>query len=259
MKRIFVIATAAAALGAALLGHLYLDRLEAEVSGGPRLGVLVAVADVPVGAVLSEKQLAVRDIPRAYIETRHIRAGDASKVLGTRVAGGLKAGEALLWSDLEKFQNQARVLSGLVQQGSRAIAIDNRSADFQGLLRPGDRVDVLLTTGGKEDGGATITLLQNLLVLSVGGSMVRPDDDGGSSQKVMSRGGSVTLSATVEQAQLLTQAQQRGRLTLTLRNAGDITLVEGLPETTGKDLVPAKDAVGKPVAGARREVIEHVR
>ena len=259
MKRVFVIATAAAALGTALLGHLYLGRLEAEVSGGPRLGVLVAAADVPVGATLSEKQLAVRDIPQAYVEGRHVRASEAKKVLGNRVAGGLKAGEALLWSDLEKFQNQTRVLSGLVQQGSRALAIDNRSADFQGLLRPGDRVDVLLTTGGKEEGGATLTLLQNLLVLSVGASMVRPDDDSGGGQKAASRGGSVTLSTTVAQAQLLTQAQQRGRLTLTLRNAGDITLVEGLPETTGKDLVPARDPGEKPLTGARREGIEHVR
>jgi pilus assembly protein CpaB len=259
MKRIFLIATGAAALGSALLGHFYLDHLEREVSGGPRLGVLVAAADVPVGALLSEKQLAIRDIPRAYVESRHIRSGDANKVLGTRISGGLKAGEALLWSDLEKFQDQTRVLSGLVQHGSRAIAIDNRAADFQGLLRPGDRVDVLLTTGGKEDSGATLTLLQNLLVLSVGGSTVRLDDGSGSGQKVASRGGSVTLSTTLEQAQLLTQAQQRGRLTLTLRNASDITLVEGLPETTGKDLVPAKDAAEKPLTGARREAIEHVR
>jgi pilus assembly protein CpaB len=257
MKRVFLIATAAAALGTGLLGHMYLDRLEAEVSGGPRLGVLVAASDVPVGATLTEKLVAVRDIPRAYVEGRHVRAGDASKVLGNRVAGGLKAGDTVLWSDLEKFQNQSRVLSGLVQQGSRAVAIDGRGADFQGLLRPGDRVDVLLTTGGKEDGSTTITLLQNLLVLSVGGSVVRPDDEAG--QASVSRGGAVTLSATVEQAQLLTQAQQRGRLTLTLRNSGDITLVEGLPETTGKSLVPAKDIVAKPAVAARREGIEHVR
>jgi pilus assembly protein CpaB len=248
MKRVFLIATAAAALGTGLLGHLYLDRLEAEISGGPRVGVLVAVSDVPIGATLTDKLVAVRDIPRAYVEGRHVRAGDAS---------GLKAGETVLWSDLEKFQNQSRVLSGLVQQGSRAVAIDGRGADFQGLLRPGDRVDVLLTTGGKEDGSATITLLQNLLVLSVGGSVVRPDDEAG--EKALARGGAVTLSATVEQAQLLTQAQQRGRLTLTLRNSGDITLVEGLPETTGKSLVQARDQGVKPAVAARREGPDHVR
>lgn len=256
MKRTILLATIGAALGTVALGQLYLQRLEDEVSGGPKVAVLVAAQDIPVGAALSEERLAMRDVPRAYVDGRNVRAVDSKKVVGGRVSGGLKAGEAVLWSDLEKFQGPTRVLSGLIQQGSRAVAIDSRVADFDGLLRPGDRVDVLLTTGGKDD-GSTLTLLQNLLVLSVGGTTVRGDDIAGS--KVTYRGGSVTVSATLEQAQLLTQAQQRGRLTLTLRSSGDIELVEGLAEITAKDLVPAKDTVVKNASGARREVIEHVR
>lgn len=256
MKRTILLATVGAALGTVALGQVYLQRLEDEVSGGPKVAVLVAAQDIPVGAPLSEERLAVRDVPRAYVEGRNVRATDSKKVLGGRVTGGLKAGEVLLWSDLEKFQGPTRVLSGLIQQGSRAVAIDSRTADFQGLLRPGDRVDVMLTSGGKDDGG-TLTLLQNLLVLSVGGTTVRGDDS--ASNKATYRGGSVTVSATLEQAQLLTQAQQRGRLTLTLRSSGDIELVEGLTETTAKDLVPAKESATKISSGARREVIDHVR
>jgi hypothetical protein len=64
---------------------------------------------------------------------------------------------------------------------------------------------------------------------------------------------------SLEHAQVLTQAQLRGRLILTLRNAEDITLIEGLPETTAKDLSPAKDRQ----TGSGRDValkgIEHVR
>lgn len=257
MKRSWLIATAAAALGTALFGHLYLQKLEAEVSGGPKIGVLVTSHDVPVGGVLSEQRLAVRDIPQAYVETRHVRATDAKKVVGARVAGGLKAGEALLWTDLEKFQNQTRVLSGLVQSGSRAVALDGRMADFDGLLRPGDRVDVLLTQGGKEATGSTLTLLQNLLVLSVGGSTIRGEGDEETSS--FGRGDSVTLSVTVQQAQVLTQARERGRLTLSLRSAGDITLVEGVPETTARDLLATEAPTTKSQKGARKEVIEHVR
>lgn len=257
MKRSWLIATAAAALGTVLLGHLYLQKLETEVSGGPKVGVLVSSQDVPVGGVISEQRLAVRDIPQAYVETRHVRAEDAKKVVGTRVAGGLKAGELLLWTDLEKFQNHTRVLSGLVQSGARAVALDARSADFDGLLRPGDRVDVLLTQGGKESAGSTLTLLQNLLVLSVGGSTVREEDEDGSAN--FGRGDSVTLSVTVQQAQVLTQARERGRLTLTLRSAGDITLVEGVPETTARDLAPSEALATKPTPAGHKGAIEHVR
>jgi len=83
---------------------------------------------------------------------------------------------------------------------------------------------VLFTAGSKGDEpGSTVTLLQNLLVLSVGGSVGRADEE---PKDVFGRGSSVTLGATVEQAQIVTNAKDRGRLTLTLRNSNDITLVE---------------------------------
>lgn len=252
MKKLGLLVSIGAGLGSLILGQLYLQRLEVEVSGGPKVAVLVAAADLPVGGTLTEARLAVRDIPQAYVEGRQVKASDLKKVLGTRVTAGLQANETLLWTDLAKFSDQRRILSGLVQQGSRAVALDSRSSDFQGLLRPGDRVDVLLTASDK---GGTATLLQNLLVLSVGSNIARVDDD---APKGSSRGGSVTVSATLEQAQVLAEAQQHGRLTLVLRNADDITLVDGLPETTGANLLTAKDSPS-PARAAARGAIEHVR
>jgi len=104
--------------------------------------------------------------------------------------------------------------------------------------------------------GSIRSELFDLLVLSVGGDITRSEDP----NKRGYSHGSVTLSATVEQAQLLTQAQTRGRLSLTLRNAEDIQLVQGVPETTSKDLLPAKDRVDwrSAKASAPKE-IEHVR
>ncbi len=255
MKKVALTASIVAAAASAFVGHLYLQRLEAEVSGGPRVSVLVAAQDVPAGAALSEQLLAVRDLPQAYVEGRHVRAGDVKKVLGAKAASGLKANEALLWTDLAKFSDRSRVLSGLVQNGMRAVALDLRSADFDGLLRPGDRVDVLFTAGAKGEESATITLLQNLLVLSVGGAIQRVDETANGS----SGRGAVTVSTTLEQAQVLTQAQQRGRLALTLRNTEDVTLTEGLPETTAKDLVPAKDQADATRRASAARGIEHVR
>jgi pilus assembly protein CpaB len=259
MKRIGLLASLVAALGAAGLMHLYLQRLEAEVSGGPKVPVLVAAENVPVGALLTEKLLALRDLPRAYVEQRHIRAGDIKSIIGVRVSSGLKANEAILWSDLTKFSDHARVLSGLIQNGLRAVAIDGHSLDFEGLLCPGDRVDVLFSNSGKdESASSTSTILQNLLVLSVGAN-IGPSDDAVRPAAV--HGAGVTVSATVEQAQLLTQAQLRGKLTLSLRNTDDIAVVEGVPETYAKDLQAAKDRLDWRASRppAFKETIEHVR
>lgn len=257
MKKVQWIAATVAAVGAVGLVHLYLERLESEVSGGTKIQVLVAVDDVPIGAPLTEKSLGVRDLPQAYVEARHVRASELKKVLGVRTAAGLKANEALLWSDLSQFSDHGRMLSGLIQNGMRAVALDGGSIDFDGLLRPGDRVDVVFTASEKEvSSGTTVTLLQNLLVLSVAGELVRSDDP----NRRRFGHGSVTLSATVEQAQLLTQAQTRGRLTLTLRSSEDIAVVQGVPETTSKDLLSAKDRVdwrGRRAPSGKE--IEHVR
>ncbi len=244
MKKFGLLLCAVSALGSVGLGYQYTQRLEAEVSGGPKIPILVAAEDIPVSATLTEKLLAVRDIPRAYVESRHLRASDLKTVLGQRVIEGLKANEVLMASDVAKFCER-RMLSGLVTNGMRGIAIDGEAADFDGLLRPGDRVDVLLSLAAQNGlDGSTLTLLQNILVLSVGGTLERND----SSEKTYGRGSTVTVSATVEQAQILTEAIRRGKLTLTLRNSDDITLVEGIVETAGKDLGSRSSAAQRPVA-----------
>lgn len=259
MKKVGLFASLLAALGAAGLVHLYLQRLEVEVSGGPKISVLVAAEDVPIGALLTEKALALRDVPQAYVEPRHIRSSDFKKVIGVRVASGLKANETVLWSDLNQFSDHAKVLSGLIQNGLRAVAIDGRTLDFDGLLRPGDRVNVMFTGAGKDDGpSSTSTILQNLLILSVGGNVVRNSDPVAPASV---HGTSVTVSATLEQAQLLTQAQLRGKINLSLRNADDIEVMEGVPETYAKDLQTARNRLDwrAPRATQPREAIEHVR
>jgi pilus assembly protein CpaB len=232
VKRLGIIVCSISAIASVGLGTLYTQRLEDEVSGGTKIPVLVAAEDIAASATLTEKSLAVRDLPTAYVESRHLRATELNKVLGQRVIEGMKANEALLTSDLSKFSVR-RQLSGLVANGQRAVAIDGRAADFDGLLRPGDRVDVLLSLGSQnESNGSTLTLVQNLLVLSVGGTTERTD----AHDKTYGRDSTVTVSATVEQAQVLTEAMRRGKLALTLRNSEDITLVEGIPETNSNNL-----------------------
>jgi pilus assembly protein CpaB len=165
------------------------------------------------------------------LESRHIQANDMRKVVGQRVIEGLKANEALMVSDIAKF-SERKHLSGLIANGMRALTLEGRSVDFDGLLRPGDRVDVLLSIGN-DNGGTTSTLLQNLLALSVGGTLERADDE----KQTYSRGASVVISATSDQAQVLTEALRHGKLTLTLRNSEDMTILEGIAETNSRDLL----------------------
>src|SRR5687768_3302035 len=184
---------------------LYMDRFEEEASGGPPVQVLFATRDIPLGTALTREMVAPHSLPQSYVEDRHIPVSDMQRILGVRVSSGVRASESLLWTDLATTSEQRRDLSALVRPGMRAITIRaDVSASFGGLLRAGDRVDVLLTAERETRDHVTIPLLQNLLVLASGrdtGGQQRPGE-----QRAGYASGSVnqvTLSVTLEQAAVL--------------------------------------------------------
>tara|TARA_R110002096_G_scaffold16898_1_gene57590 strand:- start:32583 stop:33377 length:795 start_codon:yes stop_codon:yes gene_type:complete len=264
MKRVALVA--AVVLGAASFGLTYQERekFRERVSGGDSVPVLVAGTEIPAGVLLSEDMLVTRDIPESYVEARHIRASDASKAIGIRTTMGLRPNESVLWTDLASSSEEHRVLSGLIKKGMRAVTVRISSgATLGGLLRPGDRIDLLLRAERDED-SIVMPLLQNVLVLAVGSDMGRPEDN--LLQMVMS-GSDLTLSVTVQQAQVLTLAQGEGSLAASLRNPNDILVDRDQPITTAKDIHLAEKRAE--LQGRRRPTapkvaeptkeIEHVR
>jgi pilus assembly protein CpaB len=231
----FLAALLLAAGGAGAL-WVYKQRFEAEVSGGPKVAVLVATGDISLGDRIRPEHLGVRGIPVSYLDERAVRASEAEKVVGLRVRSRIKANESVLWSDLASAGRDARDLAGMVQPGMRAVSVPATvGSAFHGLLRPGDRVDVLLTTDRPNSKDrVAFSLLQNVLVLSVG------DNLGASEQDKQILGSSATLTVSVgvsaEQAQLLAFGLDRGPLTLSLRNPEDIETLEGLPGTDANDM-----------------------
>jgi pilus assembly protein CpaB len=242
------------AIAGVLLAHFYLTRLEQEISGGPKMSVLIAATDLKPGTVLTESLLGVRSMPQAYVGERNISERDARKVVGVRISTRVKANEPILWSDVATLAAPGRDLSTAVQEGKRAIALNGSNVTFDGLLRPGDRVDVLFTRGA---GDETSTLMQNVLVLSVGGRIEVDDGPGGIAMR--SSRGAVTVSVSSEEGQLLTQAEQQGALTLVLRNPDDIAIVEGLPKTQREDVIPRVEQAARRTEAQPSKEIDHVR
>jgi pilus assembly protein CpaB len=265
MKRVALVA--AVVLGAASFGLTYQERAEfrERVSGGEPVPVLVAGTDIPAGVLLSEDMLVTRDIPEFYVEARHIRASDAGKAIGIRTTMGLRPNESVLWTDLASSSEEHRVLSGLIKKGMRAVTVRIASgATLGGLLRPGDRIDLLLSAD-RDDDRVVMPLLQNVLVLAVGSDMGRAEDN--LLQMVMS-GSDLTVSVTVQQAQALTLAQGEGSLTASLRNPNDILVDRDQPITTAKDIHLAEKraelqgrrrAPSAPKSAQPTKEIEHVR
>ena len=253
-KKALLIAVVIAILGAGL-GHLYLSRLEHEATGGSRIPVLIASRDLKPGMILTEGVLGVRAIPQAYVGERNIYSRDAKNVFGIRVSTQIKANEPVLWSDIATLNRPGRDLSSAVQEGKRAISLGGQTSTFDGLLRPGDRVDILFTPTVAEN---TSMLLQNILVLSVGGQMSQEEG-------TASRGGrrSVTVSVSIEEGQIITQAERQGSLKLVLRNPDDIELLDGVAKATRGDIVQQAGEIQQkataPSKPAATKGIDHVR
>ncbi len=232
-----------AALIMALLGGFllfgYLRRFEDEASGGAPVKLLVARKQIEPGTVVTEEMLAVRVVPAAYVETRAVREAEKSRVVGLRMGTPVQANQTLLWTDLAITADDKRDLSSLVQPGMRAVGVRAANDDRSfALIRPGDRVDVIATL--PVEGSAarqSLVLLQNVLVLAVG---IETSNDSSKSGAPAQQDLILNLSLTIPEAQLVALAQEKGRLSVALRNPDDLKTTDGVADLNSNLLTDTK-------------------
>jgi len=235
MRKRLLVAAACAAV-AMLLGWFYLRGAELRATGGRLVQVLVAARELQPPARISEADLAVREIPEAYVHPEAVlaNAADEKKLLGRPLATRLTQGQMILWSDLESSKAKiARRLAGAVQKGQRAITIAvDPTSSFGNQIRATDRVDVLYTYSRPNSEG-TVTILQNVLVLSVTGKKEDQLVDGEPQMTITH----VTLSLDLDESEILAFAAQHGVIQLVLHGDDDIDVVTDVRQKTFGDLI----------------------
>jgi pilus assembly protein CpaB len=246
-RRVLLAALLVAAAGATSL-WVYLRRFEQELSGGPRIPVLVALELLERGTALTEEQLAVREIPQSYVEERFVRAVDRPRVLGLRLANSLRPQQTLLWTDLAVSAHEQRHLSALIPVGNRAMSVRFGGPEpGLSLIRPGDYADIIADLPAPDRAvRAAVVLLQRVLVLAVG---ARTEARAAPSETNAYEQASLTLSVTLRQAQLLSLAAEQGRLSVVLRNPDDPRTSSDVADVTSAALHDsAARAVGQRAA-----------
>lgn len=246
-----VISIAVALTGGGLLA-LYVRQFQRTAVGGKPVALLAMTKDVAAGEPIREEMLIPHAVPESYVESRQVLASEKSRVLGVRAAIDLEANQTLAWTDLTSTRRERSSLSTRIPPGMRAMSVTQSGRrDFGELLRPGDRVDVLLSKLRPEPDAraVTIPLLQNILVLAVGNDLclAYQESEG-------RRSDVVTLLVSVEQASLLAHAKRDGELSLALRNETDLEINEGLLETDDNDVLVQERRARK----QRRLLIERV-
>lgn len=205
--------------------------------------VVVALMDVPRGALLTSEVLKLRDYPKELAPPGSIKAKEDA--IGRAVVSPLIKDEPILDGKLAD-KGAGRGLQALIPKGMRAYTIQtqNTAANVAGFILPGNRVDILLTlstSSGGDDvtgGATTTTLLQNIEILAVDQVLEAPAANKVDTTNLRT----VTLLVTPDQAAKLDLGATRGSLHLTLRSLEDdlpaVTRPANLAEIAGHMELP---------------------
>jgi len=221
---------------AAVMVFVYLQDLERKKSAPPppKVGVVVAKADIPSGARLTPDMVTLRQV---LVEAKHSQAAQSvGEVSDKLTLYPLVKDEQVLASRLAD-KPKASNLAGVVPAGRRAVAVAATDVvGAGGLIQPGDRVDVLVVFENRE--GTKVTsvatlALENIEVLAVDREVNGLEKEtllqaAADAKKASAAPASpamaartVTLAVTPEEAQRLMLADRSGTLRLALRAKGD--------------------------------------
>lgn len=238
------------ALGFGLLTGLltlsYLQNARVSTEVGDRL-VVVARSDIRAG-----DKIQASAIELATVQPREAVAGAfaaTTEVVGRVARQPIQAGAQIAPTSLVDRANDA-ALAFAVPEGYRAVSVPFSAVmGAGGLVVPGDRVDVLVYADYQALFGpgetvfpekaathpTVVTALQNVLVLALDRTVGPPPDASGVAARLSpsdapSAARTVTLAATLEDAQLLFLAAQQGTLGLAVRRFGDESQAAITPE-----------------------------
>jgi pilus assembly protein CpaB len=248
-RKKLLLAAAIVGLFAGFLIFLYGKQIEQErdaVTANPH-DVIIASQPIPAGTALTEDLIATRSVPEQFLPANPLLATELHIYLGQPVSGDIAPETMLLTSDFS-VREVSRTLAGRIPVGERALTLPvDAVSGIAGLLRPGDRVDIMSTfpvstedhlipeaMGGDSMGYVTMSLLQNVTLLAVGQEI----SEVGSARHQHQRGGyaNVTISVTPDEVELLIIAQTRGRLQLALRHREDLNTVTVRPRHLREEL-----------------------
>jgi pilus assembly protein CpaB len=210
---------------AALLALRYLrERTTPLMASEPRkANIVLSARNLPVGALLTERDLKVVSWPGDAVPSGYIRS--IKDAVGRGVITPVAENEPLLDAKVST-KDAGGGLSIIIRDGMRAVSVRvDEVIGVAGFVIPGTRVDVLLTLdkGPTRPQAITKTLLQNVQTLAAGQSVTR--DKEGKPQTVTV----ITVLVSPDDAELLALAAKEGRLQLALRNTLDTLTVS----TTG--------------------------
>jgi pilus assembly protein CpaB len=224
--RIFIVLGVAIGLGGtfALATYRYIQNRPVREISLPTTPVVVAVADLSLGAELRREDLRVIAWPADAVPPGSFK--DPQEIIGRGLIQAVSQNEAILPSKLSPIGSGAG-LPPVIPEGMRALSVRvNDVIGVAGYVLPGTRVDVVATVSptNQQTDMTSKVVLTNVLVLAAGTRIERDVEQ----NKPISVS-VVTLMVEPADAERLTLASTEGKIQLALRNPLDKTA----PRTPG--------------------------
>lgn len=220
-------------LFAVLFTALYLTSIETKYKKGiEKVKVLTAKAYIDQGTTLTREILEEKMVPKEYLQPKAIQSikelydqeGRAAYVAIVPI----EQGEQVMTTKLTMVGVETGI-SSIIPTDKRAITLIFDSDEINGLIKPGNRVDIIGTFEftDKRDSvqEETVTVLQNVLVLAVGGNLLgaAPKKNETNNDDTADQGSRLPVSFAVYAGdiQVLAMAAEKGKIRLSVRPVGD--------------------------------------
>ncbi|MBM9603829.1 Flp pilus assembly protein CpaB [Desulfopila inferna] len=178
--------------------------------------IAVAAGDLQRGAKITAQDLRLVSYLKASVPRGHF--ADLATAVGRVIIKPIGETEPILESALAPTDFTRGGMAAFITPQKRAMAIKvDEVIGVAGFLHPGHKVDVLvsLEEPGERRSQITKTVLENIVVLSVGTQAQESDD------KKATRVTVVTLEVDLEEGEKLALAVNQGRIQLALRGYSD--------------------------------------
>ncbi len=220
VSRIYLTAAILLALLGSLVLYGYLRGLERRVARNGRIMALpVAGTDIAAGSVITRGMLLEVDFPDIYLLPTMMAISE--EIVGRTALRDISAGDPILRDSLSETSEGGRAAL-LLGTGRRAYPIDLQENTVPlSDLRAGDRVDVIFVPPE----GSAVTVLRSAPVLCLPRSAVietaaasRPDPllQGTAFPAQGQTEGHLLLGVAPEEAETLAEAEERGRLVISV-------------------------------------------
>ncbi len=224
MNRTRMLTVLMAGGGLAYATYDYLDNVPVQTLEVPTRPVVVAQADLSLGAELTASDLRLVDWPVSSVPDGAF--DDVEHLAGRGLVQSVSRHEPILPSKVAA-EGAGAGLPPIIPPGMRAVSLRvNEVIGVAGYVLPGTHVDVLATASptNRIEDTTTKLVLADVEVLAAGTRLERDMEDDQPIQVTV-----VTLLVTPEQSEGLALASTEGKIQLALRNPFD----KSRPETPG--------------------------